>query len=154
MVPAMRLRPRNATAPLWTFSALGVLGTALSLFPPYRDLLGVVGSPADLALRSAPVLATTALHAWSAVRVTALRSAGGAIVRLCGVFDMVVGAAMLIPWLGLWVGLLSPASTVFFVASIHTPQAASRIAYVVASAATFGAGLWILTFRPEEPRNH
>lgn len=135
---------RAANTVLWVASGLAALGVALGLFPPYRDLLGVVRTPVDLMIRLAPGLATTALHAWCAVRGGAPGSARPLVVRLCGVFDLVVGAAMWVPWLGPWLGLLSPMSVVFLVTSAHAPAVVIQLAYGLVSLATLGFGAWLV----------
>src|SRR3990172_7320111 len=88
----MGIQLRNVRTLLWACSALGALGATLGLLPPYRDLLGVIRTPGDLMLRNAPGLVAMALHAWCAVRASSLRSTRLPVVRVCGVFDLVVGA--------------------------------------------------------------
>lgn len=140
----MAIPLRAANTSLWVAGGLGALGVALGLFPPYRDLLGVVRTPVDLMVRLAPGLATTAFHVWCAVRGGAPGSARPLVVRLCGVFDLVVGAVMWVPWLGPWIGLLSPVSVVFLVLSAHAPVVVTQIAYGLVSLATLGFGAWLL----------
>jgi hypothetical protein len=129
---------------LWTCSALGALAVVLSVWAPYRDLVGVVTTAPDVLLRTGPALLATALHIWCAFRAASTPGTRDPIIRLCGVFDVVVGASMWVPWLGLWTSLFSPFVAMFFLASVHAPRPVGSVAYVAVSAATVGAGYWIL----------
>jgi len=137
----MGSRTSASRALLWVCAALSVLGIALGVLPPYRDILGAIRAPSDLLLRIAPPLVGAILHVWCA-RDGA--TPGGRAPRVVGLVDTLVGLAMWVPWLGTWIALLSPLEVIFLFVGAHASPSAGRVAYPLVSAGTFGIGTWIL----------
>jgi hypothetical protein len=121
---------------------MALWGVILDVLPEYRDALGVVKTPADLFVRSGPGILCAAIHASCALRAGARRSASSRFVGLCGVFDMVVGTLIWVPWAGMWIALLSPFSLLTFLA-VYAPRA-MIVSYVATSIATLAVGFWIV----------
>jgi hypothetical protein len=134
------------TAVLSACSLTAMLGALLNVLPDYRNALGVVTTAQDLVFRSTPGVACGAIHAACALRVRVGPPTKSHAVWLCGLFDIVVGASMWVPFGGAFIALLSPFSFVFFVAGyIPTKTLFVGItAYVATSLATLSVGVYIL----------
>ena len=140
-------RSRMLTAVLAACSLTAMLGALLNVLPDYRNALGVVTTVRDLVFRSTPGVACGAVHAACALRVRVGRPTKSHAVWLCGLFDIVVGASMWVPFGGAFIALLSPFSFVFFVVAAYLPTKTLIMgitAYVATSLATMGVGVYIL----------
>ncbi|WP_242355389.1 MULTISPECIES: hypothetical protein [unclassified Anaeromyxobacter] len=62
---------------------------------------------------------------------------------LCGVYDVIVGALMWVPWAGLWFSLFAPFSFVAFIAA-YGSRGVQVLGYIAAATATFTIGIWIV----------
>ncbi len=122
---------------LWVCTVMPLLGTGLTVLPTYRNAFGVVRTPADLLIRCAPGILCAALHAYCAVRRK------GCLVRVCGVFDITIGATGWIPWAGIWLSMFSPFSIITIVAA-HASAGVLIATYVGMGIATLGTGAWII----------
>jgi hypothetical protein len=65
---------------------------------------------------------------------------------------LAVGIAMWVPWLGLWMSLLSPLSVVFVAAAVHARPPIGSVAYFAISVGSVGVGYGILRLGHLAPR--
>lgn len=135
---------RSLRTVLWLSSLASASGVLLSLWTPYLNVVGVVGSSSDAALRLGPGIAAAGVHLGAAIAAWRSHSWAHTASKACGLFDLTVGLIMLVPWVGFWAALASPFGAVFFLGAIHGPRMVGAATFLAAGVATLGLGLWLL----------
>jgi hypothetical protein len=138
----MKLRRMPAML-LWVSAGAALLGIALNVLPGYRNALGVVRSATDLSISVGPALVCAVMHAGCAILARRRQPPRGRIIVLCGIYDVVVGALMWVPWAGLWFSLFAPFGFVAFIAA-YGSRGVQVLGYAAAATATLTTGIWIV----------